>query len=287
MSKRLDDKLHSIKSMGRKSLFIYITAGITSKEAESEAPLIKIAKSLYSTKGISTADLLLKMSEAGADVIELGLPFSDPMADGPVIQEATVTALSAGMTLRGALDIVREFRKKNDDTPIIGMGYFNNILRYGLERFARDAVEAGMDGIIVPDLPHEESGEFRPLCAKSGLALIEFVTPSTNNERMQEICKEARGFVYCISHYGVTGVKEVDYEPIGIVAERARRYTECPMAIGFGIGSPEAAIRAAKYGDAVIVGSVIVKKILEDDIKGATEFVSKLRHALDDNYGAS
>ncbi len=217
---------------------------------------------------------------AGADLIELGIPFSDPTAEGPVIQAASVEALKNGMTMKKALEIVKEIRK-HSEIPIVGMGYINMVNHYGFERFVTDFKEAGMDGVILPDVPHEESEEMRRICAAHDFTLTEFITPGTTEARMAETCRHAAGFVYCVSNYGVTGVKEIDYSIIGKVCSAARRYTDIPLAIGFGIGTPEAAARAAKQADGVIVGSAVVKHILDGDIDGGIQLIAAMRKALD------
>ena len=260
MSTRLDEKLAKLRAEGRTGLYIYVTAGCPSAEA--------------------TVDIVRRAKEAGADVIELGLPFSDPMADGPVIQEASVIALRNGMTMTKALEVVKEIRKYSE-IPLIGMGYINMVHHYGFEKFVTDFKAAGMDGVIFPDVPHEESADMRRICAAHDFTLTEFITPGTTEERMEEICKDARGFIYCISNYGVTGVKEIDYSIIGSVCKAARRYTDVPLAIGFGIGTPEAAARAAKQADGVIVGSAVVKQIIDGDIDGGIQLISDMRAALD------
>lgn len=260
MSTRLDEKLAKLRAEGRTGLYIYVTAGCPSAEA--------------------TVDIVRRAEEAGADVIELGLPFSDPMADGPVIQEASVIALRNGMTMTKALEIVKEIRK-HSEIPLIGMGYINMVNHYGFEKFVEDFKAAGMDGVIFPDVPHEESDDMRRICAAHDFTLTEFITPGTTEERMEETCKDARGFIYCISNYGVTGVKEIDYSIIGSVCKAARRYTDVPLAIGFGIGTPEAAARAAKQADGVIVGSAVVKKIIDGDIDAGIQLISDMRKALD------
>lgn len=260
MSKRLDEKLAKLRADGRTGLYIYVTAGCPSAEA--------------------TVDIVRRAEEAGADVIELGLPFSDPMADGPVIQEASVLALRNGMTMAKALEVVKEIRK-HSEIPLIGMGYINMVHHYGFEKFVTDFKAAGMDGVIFPDVPHEESADMRRICAAHDFTLTEFITPGTTEERMAETCKDARGFIYCISNYGVTGVKEIDYSIIGAVCKAARRYTDVPLAIGFGIGTPEAAARAAKQADGVIVGSAVVKHIIDGDIDGGIRLIADMRKALD------
>ena len=260
MSKRLDEKLAKLRADGRTGLYIYVTAGCPSAEA--------------------TVDIVRRAEAAGADVIELGLPFSDPMADGPVIQEASVIALRNGMTIKKALEIVKEIRK-HSEIPLIGMGYINMVNHYGFEKFVTDFKAAGMDGVIFPDVPHEESEDMRRVCAAHDFTLTEFITPGPTEERMAETCKDARGFIYCISNYGVTGVKEIDYSIIGSVCKAARRYTDVPLAIGFGIGTPEAAARAGKQADGVIVGSAVVKQIIDGNIDGGIQLIADMRKALD------
>ena len=260
MSKRLDEKLAKLRDEGRTGLYIYVTAGCPSAEA--------------------TVDIVRRAEEAGADVIELGLPFSDPMADGPVIQEASVIALKNGMTMAKALEVVKEIRR-HSEIPLIGMGYINMVNHYGFEKFVTDFKAAGMDGVIFPDVPHEESEDMRRICAAHDFTLTEFITPGTTEERMAETCKDARGFIYCISNYGVTGVKEIDYSIIGAVCKAARRYTDVPLAIGFGIGTPEAAARAGKQADGVIVGSAVVKQIIDGNIDGGIQLIADMRKALD------
>ena len=260
MSKRLDEKLAKLRADGRTGLYIYVTAGCPSAEV--------------------TVDIVRRAEEAGADVIELGLPFSDPMADGPVIQEASVIALRNGITMAKALEVVKEIRR-HSEIPLIGMGYINMVNHYGFEKFVEDFKAAGMDGVIFPDVPHEESEDMRRVCAAHDFTLTEFITPGTTEERMAETCKDARGFIYCISNYGVTGVKEIDYSIIGSVCKAARRYTDVPLAIGFGIGTPEAAARAGKQADGVIVGSAVVKQIIDGNIDGGIQLIADMRKALD------
>ncbi len=260
MSTRLDEKFAKLRTEGRTGLYIYVTAGCPSAEA--------------------TVDIVRRAEEAGADVIELGLPFSDPMADGPVIQEASVIALRNGMTMAKALEVVKEIRR-HSEIPLIGMGYINMVNHYGFEKFVTDFKAAGMDGVIFPDVPHEESEDMRRVCAAHDFTLTEFITPGTTEERMAETCKDARGFIYCISNYGVTGVKEIDYSIIGSVCKAARRYTDVPLAIGFGIGTPEAAARAGKQADGVIVGSAVVKQIIDGNIDGGIQLIADMRKALD------
>ncbi|SFT90204.1 tryptophan synthase, alpha chain [Selenomonas sp. GACV-9] len=260
---RIETKMAALKAAGKKGIYIYITCG---------APDVQ-----------TTIEAVKQAEENGANLIELGLPFSDPMADGPVIQTASVVALKNEMTLAKELEILREIRKFSD-IPIVGMGYINNMYHYGFEKFVKDFKAAGMDGIIVPDVPHEESGEMRRICQENDFVLAEFVTPGTTEARMQDTCKDASGFVYCVSNNGVTGVKKVDYSVIGGVCDKARKYTDTPLAVGFGIGSAEAAVDAAAHADAVIVGSAVVKRLLDDKLDEAMALIREMRVALDARY---
>lgn len=260
MGTRLENKFAALKREGRKALIIYLTCGLPQAE--------------------DTVDAVRRAEEAGADMIELGLPFSDPMADGPVIQTASVRALQHGMTLPKVMETVREIRKFSD-IPLIGMGYINQIHHYGFERFVQDAMAAGMDGLIAPDVPHEESGEMRSISRRHGFHFMEFITPGTTGERMEETCREATGFVYCVSNYGVTGVKEIDYSVIGKICKEARRHTETPLAIGFGIGTPEAAVAAGSQADGVIVGSAVLQCLLDGKKDNAMGLIKAMRKALD------
>ncbi len=260
---RIEKKFAALKEAGKKGLVIYLMAGVPDVKGTLEA---------------------VRMAErAGADIIELGLPFSDPLADGPVIQEAGIRALRGGMTLAGVLDLVKEIRKFTD-IPLIGMGYVNNVLHYGAEKFVADAKAAGLDGAILPDVPHEEGNELREICKKMDFRLIEFVTPGTTPERLEPTCESANGFIYAVSVNGVTGEKKIDYSVIGKVAREVRKHTEIPIAVGFGIGSPEAAVDAAKDSDAVIVGSAVVRRLMDGKSEEAETFISSLREALDAAY---
>lgn len=263
MSTRLEKKMAALKAAGKKAIFIYITAGAPTVEASIEA--------------------IREVEKAGANVIELGLPFSDPMADGPVIQTSSVIALKNGMTLKKELAIVREIRKFTD-IPLIAMGYYNNMRKYGFEKFVQDFKAAGLDGVIIPDVPHEESQELRAICQREDFHYAEFITPGTTEARMEKTCQGATGFIYCVSNNGVTGVKQVDYRTIGKVCEKARNFTDTPLAVGFGIGSPKAAVEAAEHADAVICGSAVVGRLTEGKKEEAFALVRSMREALDAAY---
>lgn len=260
---RVENKFAELKKLGKKGLIIYITAGIPDAKA--------------------TVQLVLEAEKAGADIVELGIPFSDPMADGPVIQSASYQAIQNGMKLYKVLDIVREIRQESQ-MPLVAMGYINNMLNYGFEKFVQDAKDAGLDGFIIPDVPHEESGDMKKACAAHGMHLVEFVTPGTTDKRIGETCTTADGFIYCVSVNGVTGVQKIDYSPINKVITHVKKKTSTPCAVGFGIGSTEAAVEAAKEADAVIVGSAVVKRIMDGKIDEAMDFIGSLRQALDKSY---
>lgn len=257
---RLNTTFAQLKADKRKGLIAYLTAGCPDYTATRRA--------------------VAELEAAGADVIELGIPFSDPMADGPVIQKAANIALKAGSTTAGVLKLVQEIRQTSS-IPLVVMTYVNTVLHYGAERFVREFAAAGLDGLIVPDMPAEEAGLLSGVCSEAGLDLIHFVAPTTTSDRIDGICANAAGFLYCISNTGVTGVREVDYSQIGAVMEVVRQQTPVPLAIGFGIGTPESAQQAARYGDAVIVGSAIMQLIMDEGVEAAGSLIAAIRRGLD------
>ena len=204
-----------------------------------------------------TEQLVYAMEEAGADLIELGIPFSDPTAEGPVIQEANVRALSGGVTTDKIFDMVVKIRKKTS-IPMVFMTYANVVFSYGIERFCKRAAEVGMDGMILPDVPFEEKEEFASVAEKYGLDLISLIAP-TSHERISMIAKEAEGFVYCVSSLGVTGMRSQITTDIGAMVELVKAQKDIPCAVGFGISTSEQAKKMAAQADGVIVGSAIVK----------------------------
>jgi tryptophan synthase alpha chain len=207
--------------------------------------------------------ILKQLPWAGADVIELGMPFSDPMADGPAIQAGSVRALKAGMTVKGTLSLVERFREEDDETPIVLMGYFNPIHAYGVERFARDAAAAGVDGLIIVDLGPEEDSVLRVPAKKERLAIVRLATPTTDDERLRTVLDGASGFVYYVSVAGVTGTKSFTEADVKTAVDRIRRASDLPCAVGFGIRTPEGAAAIARIADAAVVGSAIVSRIAE------------------------
>jgi tryptophan synthase alpha chain len=218
----------------------------------------------------TTKKLIENIAEAGADLIELGIPFSDPTAEGPVIQGANVRALNGGVTTDLIFDMVREVRK-TVSVPLVFMTYANVVYSYGMERFLKTAADIGMDGLILPDVPYEEKDEFAPLCDKFSLDLISLVAP-TSKERIAMIAREATGFVYCVSSLGVTGVRSELTADVGAMVKLIQENTKVPTAIGFGISTREQAAAMAEKADGIIVGSAIVK-LVEKHGKDAAPYV--------------
>jgi tryptophan synthase alpha chain len=241
---RLDARFAALKREGRAGFVAYVMAGDPDAE-------------------VSVA-VLNGLPGAGADVIELGFPFSDPMADGPSIQRAALRALKAGMTLSGTLALATRFRRGNDTTPIVLMGYVNPILSYGLEAFASDAAAAGVDGVIVVDCPPEEADPLLAAFEPAGLALVRLATPTTDDIRLPTVVKRTSGFVYYVSVAGVTGVKAADASVVAPAVARVRAASGLPVAVGFGIRTPEQAAAVARIADAAVVGTALV-----DAIEGA------------------
>lgn len=238
---RLQTRFAELKQQNRAALVTFITAG---------------------DPGYSTSlDILKGLPEAGADVIELGMPFTDPMADGPAIQLANIRALGNGQNLAKTLKMVREFRAGNDSTPLVLMGYFNPIHYYGVERFIADAKEAGVDGLIIVDLPPEHNEDLCQPAQAAGLDFIRLTTPTTDDKRLPTVLAGSSGFVYYVSVAGVTGAGAATLEHVEQAVARLRRHTDLPVAIGFGIRTPEHAASVARLADGVVVGSALVDKI--------------------------
>lgn len=229
----------------------------------------------------TTEQLVYSMEEAGADLIELGIPFSDPTAEGPVIQKASLQALEGGVTTTKIFDMVAKIREKTQ-IPMVFMTYANVIFSYGSEKFISKAAELGIDGIIHPDIPFEEKEEFEPLCRKHDLALISMIAP-TSEDRISMIAKESRGFVYCVSSLGVTGIREGIVTDIKSMVAKVKAEQDIPCAVGFGISTPEQAKKMAQDADGVIVGSAIVKICAEhgrDAVPYVKEYVKSMKDAI-------
>ncbi len=227
-------------------------------KAEGRGALIPYLEAFDPDRDTSL-ELLKQMPEAGADLIEVGVPFSDPSADGPTIQLAAQRGLKAGATLAGTLELVSAFRTSNDHTPIILMGYYNPIYRYGMERFCQDAHKAGVDGVIIVDLPPEEASELAPYAKAVGLDMITLTAPTTPDARLKHILKEASGFVYYVSITGITGTRSASEEQLKTALARLRSATDIPVVAGFGINTPEQARTAASISDGAVVASAIIK----------------------------
>lgn len=229
----------------------------------------------------TTEKLLYVMQEAGADLIEIGIPFSDPVAEGVVIQDANERALSAGCTTDKLFDMVKRAREKVT-VPVVFMTYINPIYTYGKEKFMKRCVECGMDGVIVPDLPYEEKYEIAGACEEYGIDLISLIAP-TSHDRIKMIAKEAKGFIYCVSSMGVTGVRSEIKTNIGEMTSMVKEVTDVPCAVGFGISTPEQAKEMAAVSDGAIVGSAIVKIVAQygrESVPKVEEYVRSMKAAV-------
>ena len=241
---RIDRRFAKLRDEGRGGLVTYIMAG----DPDLETGL----------------DILKGLPSAGADIIELGIPFSDPMADGPAIQLAAQRALKSGMTLKKVLDMVRAFREGDDETPIVLMGYYNPIYIYGVDKFLTDAKEAGIDGFIIVDLPPEEEGEFCLPVRDAGMNFIYLTAPTTTDARLPRVLENASGFVYYVSITGITGTASAAQADIEAAVNRLKANTDLPVAVGFGIKTPEQAAQVAGVADAAVVGSALVGLIADN-----------------------
>ncbi|MCD8562728.1 MAG: tryptophan synthase subunit alpha [Alphaproteobacteria bacterium] len=227
--------------------------------------------------------ILKSLPEAGADIIELGMPFTDPVADGPTIQAAGLRALAAGASMKNTLELVKAFRKENDTIPIVLMGYANPIMAYGWENFAKDASLAGVDGLIIVDLPPEEDRNFRTICFENKIDLIRLITPTSDEARLPVLLEGVSGFLYYVSIAGITGSASANPQTLAPHIEQIRKLTGLPLAIGFGIRSPEDAQTMATIGDAIVVGSALIRNIEENPQTAADKIkiqIQTLKNAL-------
>ncbi len=262
---RMDSMFQRVQSCQERALVTFLSAGDPTPAA--------------------TLPLLIALAEGGADLIELGVPFSDPVADGPVIQRASQRALAAGATLGTTLEAVRAFRAAGFETPLILFGYLNPFLAYGVERLVDDAAAAGVDGFLVVDLPLEEGASWRAAASARGLHTILLVSPTTSAERAAEIGAAASGFLYYVALKGVTGSQVADFDTVGQAASAVRAASKAPVCVGFGVRTPADARALARYVEGVVVGSALVEAV-EAEGEGATEtvrrVVSGLKEALRD-----
>jgi tryptophan synthase alpha chain len=240
---RIDRKFQELSREGRAGLVAFITAG-----DPDQATSLKLLKALPG---------------AGADIIELGMPFSDPMADGPAIQASSQRALHSGQTMARTLAMVKAFREAEAETPLVLMGYYNPIYVYGVDRFVKDAVEAGVDGLIVVDMPPEEDQELLPVARKAGLNFIRLATPTTDAKRLPAVLANTSGFVYYVSIAGITGTAAPDLAEVTAHVGRIKKATELPIAIGFGVKTKEQVHALSRIAEGVVVGSALVKTIAE------------------------
>ena len=261
---RIEDKFKALKERGQKALVVYLTAGCPDMEA--------------------TREMIITLDRAGVDIIELGVPFSDPTADGPIIQGASQKALKSGTTLGGVLNLLSEVRR-NSDVPIVLFGYYNPIFAYGNEKFAKKAAEAGVDGVLVVDLPFEEAHELRRFTDPRGIDFIALLAPTTGMGRIRQIADSATGFLYFISITGVTGTMKPAIQDIRRGVDQIKKVSSLPTVIGFGISTPAQAAEIAALGAGIVVGSALMKEIdsvqREDRLIGAvSSFATGLKKAI-------
>ena len=226
-------------------------------KAEGRGALVTFLEG-YDPDPATSMAILRGLPGAGVDIIEIGVPFTDPMADGPSIQKGGLRALKSGATLGRVLAMVRDFRKEDDTTPIVLMGYFNPILSYGVDSFCTEAAASGVDGLIVVDVPPEEADEIEPQAKANGLDLIRLIAPTTDDERLPRVLAATSGFVYYVSITGITGTRSASAADLSAAIPRIRKHTDLPICIGFGIRTPQQAAEAARLADAVVVGSALV-----------------------------
>jgi tryptophan synthase alpha chain len=261
---RIGDKFEFLRSRKEKALIIYLTAG---------DPTLAVTK-----------ELILGLENAGVDILEIGVPFSDPTADGPVIQAASQRALKAGTTLQGVLDLVADVRKTSP-IPIVLFGYYNPIFAYGTKKFAQAAKKAGVDGVLVVDLPPEEAQELRVDTDTADIDFISLIAPTTGMERLRQIAVDATGFLYYISITGVTGTAAPKIDNIKKEVEKIRKITKLPLAVGFGISNPKQASEIARFADGVVIGSAVVRLIDENKnnsnlVKIVSQYIREIKDAL-------
>ena len=261
---KLDHTFAQLRQRGEKALITYIMAGDPSLR--------------------ETEQLVMELDQAGADIIELGVPFSDPIADGPVIQQAAERALRSGTSLRTILPMVARLRARTQ-IPLVLMAYYNNIHAFGPERFCHEAGQAGVDGLILPDMPPDEAGPLKGPAAAAGLQLIFLLAPTSTAKRRAFVARQSQGFVYYVSLTGITGAKLLNLADVRKNVQKIRKVTSLPVAVGFGVATPEDAAKVAAIADGVIVGSAIVKQIAAHQqkpemVKHVADFVRSLKNAM-------
>jgi tryptophan synthase alpha chain len=270
VSNRIDLCFEALAAQGRTALIPFVTAGYPEPEW--------------------TVPVMHALVQAGADVLELGVPFSDPTADGPVIQQASEHAIARGVSLGTVLEMVRRFRQEDDVTPVVLMGYMNPVERYGHAGFARDAAAAGVDGVLMVDCPPEEMDRLRARFDEHAIHPICLVAPTTTERRMDSIAAQARGYLYYVSFKGITGANRLDASALAAPLERLRRHSRLPVAVGFGIKGPQSAALVAELAEGVVIGSALIEALATADSAAAacaavTGFLAPIRAAMDN--GAS
>ena len=266
---RIDARFAALKAEGRAGFVAYVMAGDPTRD--------------------QALAILRGLPGSGADIIEPGFPFSDPMAEGPPIQRAALRGLKAGLTLKGTLDLARDFRAGDADTPLILMGYLNPIETYGHDAFARDAAAAGVDGVIVVDCPPEEADPLTDALDAAGVSLIRLAAPTTDDDRLKVVAARTSGFVYYVSVAGVTGTKEADAGAVAPAVQRVRAAANLPVAVGFGVKTPERAAQIARVADAVVAGSVLVDEVaaaLDQNADPVSRVLDRVRSLADAVRGA-
>ena len=261
MTNRIDVRLRAAMATGRAILAPFVTIGFPDVDTSLE--------------------VVVAVLDSGADLVELGVPFSDPLAEGPTIQMTSFRALQQGVTVKVCLDAVRRLRGRGAKAPLLLMGYYNPLLKYGLESFIRDAADAGADGLIVPDLPAEEAGTLRRLSRSRGLHLVPLLAPTSTEDRIALACKDAGGFIYCVSLSGVTGARANLQAGVEGLVGRIRRHTDLPVLVGFGVSTPDHVREVSRFADGAIIGSALMDAIAavpaEHAAQRASEFVAAMR----------
>jgi len=268
VTNRIDRRFEALAAAGRTALIPFVTAGFPEPDW--------------------TVGILHALVAAGADVLELGVPFSDPTADGPVIQVASEHAIARGVSAHRVLEMVREFRVGDNDTPVVLMGYMNPVERYGYAQFAQDAAAAGVDGVLMVDCPPEEMGAFGAMLREQGIHSICLVAPTTTAARMQSIAGQARGYLYYVSFKGITGANRLDASTLAEPLRQLREISQVPLAVGFGIKGPESAAAVAGLAEGVVIGSALIEALAQADTAEAActavaDFLAPIRAAMDNS----